>query len=232
MLGVTDLPTTDRLSADLIATLFPANVAVCTHRIDDHFTQLHPAEQACLGKVVQKRRNEFSTGRLCAGQALASLGIQGHPVLPGDKREPCWPAGVVGSITHSHELGVAVVSQDPRIGALGIDVETRSGISDGVRDAVCVPDELAALPPALNRPEVWKLIFSAKESVYKCLFPLRRDWIGFAQASLRFDFGEGSFVPLMDPALGIEHTVLERLRGRFVFSEDYLFTALTYQRES
>ena len=229
---MTELPTTERLTADLIATLFPGEVAVCTQRIDDHFAHLHPAEQQSLGKVVQKRRNEFSTGRLCAGKALASLGVDGQPVLPGHKREPSWPAGVVGSISHSHELGVAVVSRDPRIASLGIDVETRSGISEGVRDAVCVHDELAALPPELNRPEVWKLIFSAKESVYKCLFPLRREWIGFAQASLRFDFAEGSFVPLMDPALGIENSILSRLRGRFVFSEDYLFTALSYERES
>ncbi|MDO6462054.1 4'-phosphopantetheinyl transferase superfamily protein [Granulosicoccaceae sp. 1_MG-2023] len=224
---MTALASAARLDADLIASLFPAGVSVCAQRIDDHYDCLHPAEQQCLGKVVQKRRNEFTTGRYCAARALAALGIEDSPVLPGPKREPLWPDGVRGSITHSHELCVAVVSRDPALLSLGIDVETREGISEAVRDAVCVADELAALPDALNCPEVWKLIFSAKESVYKCLFPLRHQWIGFAQASIRFDFAAGRFVPLMDPALGLPDTLQKALQGRFVFSDDYIFTALS-----
>ncbi|MDT5175634.1 MAG: hypothetical protein QOG37_2885, partial [Mycobacterium sp.] len=59
-----------------------------------------PEEEPLIAKSVAKRRSEFITVRHCARVALGELGVPPAPILKGDKGEPCWPDGIVGSLTH------------------------------------------------------------------------------------------------------------------------------------
>ena len=61
---------------------------------------LYPGEAELVARAVDKRRREFCTVRHCARQALRQLGLPPAPVLRGERGEPRWPAGVVGSMTH------------------------------------------------------------------------------------------------------------------------------------
>ena len=141
-----------------------------------------------MERAVATRRAEFTTGRACAREALTSLGAPAEAVPVGEKRAPVWPDGVVGSITHTARVprrgrGVALG------GALGGDRRrgarrpARRGARGGVLGgrAARWSERLAA-----SRPEVsWdRLLFSAKESVYKTWFPLTGRWLGFEDAEL------------------------------------------------
>ena len=223
---INKLKTNNEFSQISVEEMFNGNVSACLEKIADHSEMLLPEEKKIVETVVQKRREEFSTGRLCAHTAMRSVLSQANqaPLLPGSKREPLWPEGLIGSISHSADCCVAVVSSDPTIKSLGIDIEKREGIKTGVRDLICLPEELSLLGEFEQNPEAWKLIFSAKESVYKALFPVLQKWIGFSDATLYFDFQEQRFVASMNEKLDLPPTIGSSVSGRFSISSSYILT--------
>ena len=146
-----------------------------------------PEEEPLIAKSVAKRRNEFITVRYCAREALGELGVQPVPILKGEKGEPCWPDGIVGSLTHCEGYRGAAVARLGEVRSVGIDAEPHDGLPKGVLDAVSLPAERAALqamPTALH----WdRILFCAKEATYKAWFPLTRRWLGFEDAHITFD---------------------------------------------
>jgi 4'-phosphopantetheinyl transferase EntD len=66
---------------------------------------LFPEKEAVISRAVGKRRREFRTVRHCARRALTELGLPPAAVLPGERREPVWPPGVVGSLPTSPVTG-------------------------------------------------------------------------------------------------------------------------------
>ena len=146
-----------------------------------------PEEEPLIARSVAKRRNEFSTVRLCARQALGGLGVAPVPILKGDKGEPCWPDGVVGSLTHCEGFRGAAVARRGDVRSIGIDAEPHDVLPKGVLEAISLPDErseLAVLPADLH----WdRILFCAKEATYKAWFPLTHRWLGFEDAHITFD---------------------------------------------
>ena len=98
-------------------------------------------EEPLIERSVAKRRNEFITVRYCARIALAELGFPPVPILKGDKGEPCWPDGVVGSITHTAGYRGAVVGRAGAVRSVGVDAEPHDVLPDGVLDAISLPAE-------------------------------------------------------------------------------------------
>ncbi|MDT5164960.1 MAG: hypothetical protein QOC88_1854, partial [Mycobacterium sp.] len=96
-------------------------------------------EEPLIERSVAKRRNEFITVRYCARIALAELGFPPVPILKGDKGEPCWPDGVVGSITHTAGYRGAVVGRAGAVRSVGVDAEPHDVLPDGVLDAISLP---------------------------------------------------------------------------------------------
>jgi 4'-phosphopantetheinyl transferase EntD len=175
------------------------------------------------------------TARRCAREALASLGVAPGPILPGPRREPVWPAGVVGSITHCTGYRGAAVARRGDLAALGIDAEPHAALPEGVLEAVTVPAERLRLAELTGRhPAVhWdRLLFSAKESVYKAWFPLTRRMLGFEEAELTFDVSAGSFAArLLVSGTRIDCAPpLTGFTGRWTVSDDFVLTAVTVDR--
>lgn len=171
--------------------LSPAVVAVEAFE-DDPAAVLFPEEAALLNRAVDKRRREFTTARICAHRALAGLGLPAVPILPGERGAPRWPAGVVGSITHCAGYRAAAVAHAADVTTIGIDAEPNEPTPPGVLKEVTVPAELGWLSTlARTHPAVhWdRLLFSAKESVYKAWYPLAGRWLGFEDAALTIDPG-------------------------------------------
>src|SRR5262245_27478480 len=107
----------------MLSSLFPAGVIAASGDDCDGPIALHPEGQPCVERAVAKRQAEFACGRRCARRALAMLGIENFPLVPGPHRAPLWPSGVVGSITHCTDLCAAVVARAGRIQSLGLDAE-------------------------------------------------------------------------------------------------------------
>lgn len=190
-----------------------------------------PEEEPLVARSVAKRRNEFVTVRHCARQALGELGVSPVPILKGDKGEPCWPDGIVGSLTHCDGFRGAVVGRAAEIRSVGIDAEPHGELPKGVLDAVSLPverHELAALPTELH----WdRILFCAKEATYKAWFPLTHRWLGFEDAHITFDVdgsrAAGTFHSrvLIDPSAE-SGPPLNTLRGRWSVREGLVLTAI------
>jgi 4'-phosphopantetheinyl transferase EntD len=147
---------------------------------------MFPIEAAAVARAVTERRREFGTVRYCAREALRQIGVSAVPILPDADRAPRWPAGVVGSMTHCEGYRAAAVSRSSELRGLGIDAEPHAAVSDAALDLVLRDEERARLPALADaRPELhWdRILFCAKEAVYKAWFPLTRRWLDFADVS-------------------------------------------------
>ncbi|WP_163569644.1 4'-phosphopantetheinyl transferase family protein [Fodinicola feengrottensis] len=125
-------------------------------------------------------------GRRCAHRALAALGMDLSVIGSGPRREPLWPAGVVGSITHSDAYVAAAVAGGRAYAGLGIDVECRRPPLESMLETVCVPSEQAWCLAGDSPSQRLRLVFSAKESVFKAVYPATGDWLGFHDLELIF----------------------------------------------
>ena len=110
-----------------------------------------PEEEPLIAKSVAKRRNEFITVRYCARLALGELGVPPVPILKGDKGEPCWPDGVVGSLTHCEGYRGAAVGRRGEVRSVGIDAEPHDVLPKGVLDAISLPAERARVAGVARR---------------------------------------------------------------------------------
>ncbi|MET9534791.1 4'-phosphopantetheinyl transferase superfamily protein [Streptomyces sp. NPDC006649] len=158
---------------------------------------LLPGEERLVARAVPSRRAEFATARACARAALAQLGVAPAAILKGARGEPLWPAGIVGAMTHCAGYRAAAVARAADVVSLGMDAEPHLPMpGDGELGLVTVDEELRYLPElAARRPEVcWdRLLFSAKESVYKAWFPMTGRWLGFEDAVITPDPDAGTF---------------------------------------
>jgi 4'-phosphopantetheinyl transferase EntD len=215
----------------VIERLLPAGVAAAEAFADIPDEEVFAGEEDLVARAVEIRRREFVTARRCAREALGRLGFPPAPIRPGPRREPRWPAGVVGSITHCAGYRAAVVAPDTVLAGIGIDAEPHAPLPDGVEDTVTLPAERAALAE-LTRARAgthWdKLLFSAKEAVYKAWYPLTGRWLGFEDARVTIDPEAGSFEArvLVPGARRDGGPPLRALAGRFVVREGLVLTAV------
>ena len=141
-----------------------------------------------LHSSTPKRRTEFWAGRHCLRRALADLGWEDPaPIGVGPHREPLIPAGFVGAVTHTRGYAWATAARAGDLRGLGVDAE---GVVDERRaevlqDRVLRPEELPFVGRCgLDEFPHLTLVFSAKESIYKALFPTVRRFFGFEAARL------------------------------------------------
>jgi 4'-phosphopantetheinyl transferase EntD len=190
--------------AVLFAALVPPNTAVAALAIAGEPPALWAGED--LPRAVAKRRNERAFGRACARTALGELGLAPAAIAVGAGGEPLWPAGVAGSLTHTDEHAAAAVVRG--VAALGIDLES-------LAHAARVPDLLATVALESERAHPAALLFSAKESVYKCLYAGR--FLDFHDVELAIEPGTFTVVR----AAGYDASAV---RGRWAIAGDHVAT--------
>ena len=191
-----------------------------------HLDALDSAESAAVAHAVPARRAEFATGRACAHSALDALGIARSPILVGQHREPLWPVGIVGSITHAGTMCAAAVARTTDVSVLGIDLEIDAPLPDG-DDRMILTDGERAHIRDLAPDAAWDtVIFSAKESVYKGWFPIEHRWLGFEDVEVRFD-GAGAFAATFTSVGPTVHGItVPSFAGRFDVIDGVIMTAV------
>ncbi len=145
-----------------------------------------------MSKAVAKRKIEYLAGRYCAQQAMKKCGFKETAVVGLNKedRAPVWPKGIIGSITHTGGFVSAVADFASHIRGVGIDTEkiiTQKSEASLERMVLNPPEfELAETlcPEVISQHEFYTLVFSAKESIYKCLYPLVGRFFGFKDANI------------------------------------------------
>lgn len=198
-----------------------------TDRLD---TPLFPEEEAVIARAVAKRRAEFTTVRACARDALAKLGHPPAPLLPGERGAPGWPDGVVGSMTHCPGYRAAVVAGADEVAALGIDAEPDAPLPDGVLEAIARPEDLTALAALPAGGPAWdRLLFSAKESVYKAWFPVGRRLLDFQEATVAI-LPDGTFeARVLVPAPTLRGRPLTGFSGRWTAGNGLVLTSIAVE---
>lgn len=128
-------------------------------------------EAAAFATSVVKVRRASGAARIVARQLLARLGHPECPIPRAASGAPVWPGDVVGSLAHDARVAVAAVAASRDVGALGIDVEPAECLPSELLDLVATPQERLEIG---DDPLQGRLLFAAKEAVYKAVYPLDR----------------------------------------------------------
>jgi enterobactin synthetase component D len=189
--------------------LVPAEVKVAAAAVADAPADWPLPPDLAKARVVRQR--EFIAGRWCATRALAQLGVWGT-IGRREDRAPVWPGGVVGSISHTREVAAAAVG---RVAGLGIDLEKllNDQALEDVRKVALAPVEWERVKG--DRGLVTAL-FSAKETLFKCVYP---------RTGVFLDFSDAELVRADEKQLVLA-TKTEEHAVRFALEGGYAFTAL------
>lgn len=156
--------------------------------------ELLPASCIAMELAIdtQVAREASAAGRSLARHALASLGSsEAASIIGRDPRgAPLWPPNCVGSISHTKKRVIVAVAHAQDYSSLGIDVE-EDGRALPLRLAqrIATDSERAWITDCddevLESARLRLLaLASAKESIFKALWPLHHVEVGFADARL------------------------------------------------
>jgi 4'-phosphopantetheinyl transferase EntD len=209
--------------------LFPAEVS-CVFSDDPpgNFLLL-PDEVDSTLNMRPRRLAEFTHGRACARQALTKLGYPECPIPVGQNRAPTWPGGVVGSISHSRECAAAVVTHRNDFSGLGVDLEVSEPLDEPLLSMICRPEEIELLDNQAEKLYFAKIIFSAKEAVYKCIWPTILRFVDFHEIEIQLDTGARSFRARAHSEQ-LPADLIGNIRGRYADSSSLIVSAAYCQR--
>jgi 4'-phosphopantetheinyl transferase EntD len=218
----------------MIETLFPPEVLTLAATPEMWSGTLLPEEEACLSpRAVPKRRREFTAGRVCARAGLLRLGIRNFPLLAGPDRSPVWPPDIVGSLSHCGDFCGVALARRGSIAGVGLDVERARPLEGRVLEIICTEGErrrIASLPDL--PPGLWAMIvFSAKESAYKCYHPLMKTYLDFHDMEIDLAPATRAFTARVLSARGAGDGQappgIRTLRGRFALNDSHAFAGVT-----
>jgi enterobactin synthetase component D len=149
-------------------------------------------EADAVARAVPQRVAEFTAGREAARRAMTALGHAPTAVPAGPDRAPVWPEGLIGSISHSNGLCLAVLGWAAAHHALGVDLEGDQPLDAELIAEICHPEDVSDLLPEARGMQA-KRVFSAKEAAYKAHYPKARRMFGFLGLSVDLTKGCARF---------------------------------------
>ena len=218
---------TNNNDTGLLQDLLPADItSVFSARLPTE-AQLWGIETEMAQKMAEKRYAEFIHGRHTARLALQQIGCPQVAIGKGKSREPLWPQHIVGSISHTlHYAAAAITVQNKYLG-VGVDMEPSKQLEEKLFESICRPEELALFAQERLTPrqagERAKLLFSIKESIYKCLWPSVKSFIDFTEMQIELNESEQSY-----KAIPHTHKVsadfVRRLEGRYKYHGELILS--------
>jgi 4'-phosphopantetheinyl transferase EntD len=224
---MSDIEKNPALLSPSLGELFPACALAAEMRVPGDPALLYSEEAAHLGRAAPKRTQEFAAGRLCARRVLSELGIENFPLQAASDRQPLWPAGIVGSITHTDGFCAAVAAEKKHLIAVGLDCEVAGSVKAELWPTLFRDEEtrwLCRLPPP-EQPAAATLIFCAKEAFYKCQYPLTREWLYFQDAWIELPVwraGQGAFNIHASRNIAFSSHAVMPLQGRFIYHDAFV----------
>lgn len=202
---------------------------------DQEAVILFAQEEEAMAMAAPERRREFATSRACARAALARLGVQPAPIVPGKRGAPQWPSNVVGSITHCAGYRAAAVARTSEVITLGMDAEPNLPLPGDALDMIALAGEralLAELSTAMPGPCWDRLLFSAKECVYKAWFPVTQRRLAFAHVAITIEPAAGTFTArLLAPGPMGDGRRMSGFSGRWLVRDGLVLTAIVMPAE-
>lgn len=176
-------------------------------------TGLFPEEAAAMTRAVPKRRAEFAAGRRAARNAMAEIGLRPCAIPQGNHGAPQWSAGLSGSIAHCDSCCISVVAHAEDYATVGVDIEPATALDADLIPVICNSSERDWVKKQSDAGLAAKLIFSAKEAVYKAQYPLTGKVIGFDEVTLvitgdRFAVMSDLMLPDLRGSILIQHGLI------------------------
>lgn len=179
----------EHIERRLVTTELELSFVLTTFNARCFSPNLFAAYGLCLPPEVlsstRKRQADFAAGRLSALLTLDDCGHEPQIVGTGQYREPLWPDGLVGSITHSAPYAAAIACPTERYLGIGIDIEAivSTDLMSALTNLVVCQDEVDGLRATARDHALDTLLtlaFSAKESFFKAAFGDVRRYFSFA----------------------------------------------------
>lgn len=198
-------------------------------------TPLHAAEEALIARAVRKRQREFRAGRHAAHALFEKLNIPCDALLTGVQREPAWPRGWVGSISHTQGFCAAAIAASDHYRGIGLDIEQARPLQADLVDSLCTrreQDRLQRLRWQFGNNFASALyetiLFSAKECIHKVYFPLNQHTLDFLDAEIQIDPTRGTLrATIINPPSTPRHPITN-LQGQFRVSANYIATFIAH----
>lgn len=202
-----------------ITDLFPPGVTVNYSASCPPEAELLPAELEYTRNMVASRLQEFCHGRHCARLAMQQLGLPPAAVGKRPDRSPEWPAGVTGTIAHTGSVAAAAVARAEHCVSLGLDIERAGPLEAETARLIVRPDEEGGVHG--NRA---RILFSIKESIYKCIHPVVRTYVDFQEMRVDLSGPPGSFGAVPDTN-NFDGAMIAGLAGRYLVTDDLIISA-------
>ncbi|WP_127956903.1 4'-phosphopantetheinyl transferase family protein [Serratia microhaemolytica] len=215
---------------------FPGRVAQCRFALaeysDQLFSHLAIPFPTHLSRAVTKRRAEYLAGRYLARLLLAQFGYP-NVILPrGEDRAPCWPTGIIGSL--SHNIDTVLCAVQPTTGRVGVGIDVESCLSieraEELLAMIAQDSEAAWLRQQGYRFDfLLTLLFSAKESLFKAVYPHVGCYFDFLDAMIvELNLPQGYFELELQKTLNVCFYRGRRFSGRFWFNDQRVTTLLYF----
>ncbi|WP_281558772.1 4'-phosphopantetheinyl transferase superfamily protein [Thalassomonas sp. RHCl1] len=231
----------DAVSAFIAPSSFPAldydnNITLVgyDYRLADYqqslFSELAIPFPASLSRAVNKRQGEYLAGRYAAIQALAELGINTRNIPTGEHRSPVWPEGILASITHTSTAAFCVAASKRAIKYLGIDHENwlkADNVAEIKSSIINEKEEVFLKQSDMSFEQAFTLVFSAKESLFKALYPGVGYYFDFSAAEIiDLNTVNNSLCLRLTETLTPAITAGARFNGQFIFDESAVQTLI------
>lgn len=204
-----------------IQTKLPIAAAVAGGAIDEARGKLFAKEEVLIAGASRRRQDEFRAGRIYARAALEKLKRVPFPILRSKERFPIWSKDIVGSISHTDKICLAVVAPSSLLAGIGLDIEDDSALDAEIVDLICLDGDLGAEPKAAQ--DLPKLIFVIKEAVFKLYNPITRKFLDFKDIAVAVDFSSETFTARLVDEKTASCLGRREITGRFGHLEGLLF---------
>ncbi|EMG51507.1 MULTISPECIES: 4'-phosphopantetheinyl transferase family protein [Brucella] len=164
-------------------------------------------EQRSLVTKSLPRRDQSGAARFVARQLLASRGWPDAVIGRASSGAPVWPDTIVGSLAHDDEVAVAAIGFSSDYRALGVDVEPALRLPEEIRALVRHADDRT--PQGFDEALMDRLLFCAKEAVYKAVFPL--DYVMLDYEDICVDLVQGFAETKMGRGVELLYTLNSRI---------------------
>ncbi|UTM60135.1 4'-phosphopantetheinyl transferase superfamily protein [Photobacterium sp. CCB-ST2H9] len=158
-----------------------------TYFLEAEFTAQNIMMPDSIKRSVAKRQAEFLAGRIVARDALCAIQHDACQIPIGEHRAPVWPEGVIGAISHTGKAAIALAKWQQKNVQVGLDMEViipeeqcEQLQSMLLNDAECTLLKQQELPWST----LFTLVFSAKESLFKAIYPEVRQYLEFLDSEI------------------------------------------------
>lgn len=122
----------------------------------------------------ERRKVETESARALGRALLARRGVTGVEIGRHESGYPIWPAGWVGSLSHSSGWCLAAQARTASVAGVGVDIENPARMKPAMWSHIMTERERRALEglPAEEAARWATAAFGVKETVFKVLSPL------------------------------------------------------------